>query len=430
MGNGMDREVFQEQFGITGDSPGIRQVIDKIAQVSKTDISVLLQGESGVGKDVVARAIHGLSHRKHKPIVIVNCGAIPEGIIESELFGHEKGSFTGAHETRQGYFEKANGGTIFLDEIADTPKHIQVKLLRVLESGEFFRVGSADVRKSDVRIVAASNKDLIDSVAVGSFREDLYYRLNTVTIRIPPLRERQEDILPIFRKFVQEFSMKYDSVFQGFSDDARALLVAYRWPGNIRELRNVAEQLVVLEKSKFITPEILSRYLSGRQKQGMTDNLPALLGAPTGSVPPNYGQSDSQGDWIWRTLIEMRHEIRELRQMVATLLMAQQGGGAGRPPLALPPSTPSWESELPVQHMKDVPLGVQGIPDAEVSAGDRDNGNVVPIVTDGAIPSLEEAERQLIERALEQFDGNRRKAAEALGISERTLYRKIEQLKQ
>jgi DNA-binding NtrC family response regulator len=421
----MDREVFQEKFGITGESPSIRHVIDKIVQVSATDISVLLQGESGVGKDVVARAIHGLSHRKHKPIVIVNCGAIPEGIIESELFGHEKGSFTGAHETRQGYFEKANGGTIFLDEIADTPKNIQVKLLRVLESGEYFRVGSAEARKTDVRVIAASNKDLINSVNDGSFREDLFYRLNTVTIRIPPLRERQEDILLIFRKFVQEFSVKYDSVFQGFSDEAKALLIAYRWPGNIRELRNVAEQLVVLEKSKFISAEILSRYLTGRQKQGLVDNLPTLMD-PAGT--PGFGvYPDERGDWIWQTLLEMRHEIRELRHMLATYMMRQPGATAQRVPLSLPSSTHQpWNANTPVHHVNDVPLGIQGLPEAEISTNDR-HGKTGKGAAEASVTSLEEAERQLIERALEQFDGNRRKAAEALGISERTLYRKIEQ---
>ncbi|MEP5834892.1 MAG: sigma 54-interacting transcriptional regulator, partial [Balneola sp.] len=257
----MDREVFQEQFGLLGTSQEMRHVIDKIMQVAKTDISVLLQGESGVGKDVTARAIHALSERKRNNLIIVNCGAIPEGIIESELFGHEKGAFTGANESREGYFEKANGGTIFLDEIGDTPKNVQVKLLRVLENGEYFRVGSSKVQTTDVRVVAATNHNLWKLVQDGTFREDLYYRLDTVQIHLPALRERQEDVVPIFRKFVQEFSAKYDSVFKGFSDDARELLISYRWPGNIRELKNVAEQLVVLEKSQFIDVERLQKYL-------------------------------------------------------------------------------------------------------------------------------------------------------------------------
>ena len=221
----MDREVFQQQYGLLGSSQEMRHVIDKIMQVSKTDISVLLQGESGVGKDVTARAIHGLSERKRNNLIIVNCGAIPEGIIESELFGHEKGAFTGANETREGYFEKANGGTIFLDEIGDTPKNVQVKLLRVLENGEYFRVGSSKVQTTDVRVIAATNLDLWKLVESGDFREDLYYRLDTVQIQLPPLRDRQEDIVPIFKKFVQEFSARYDSVFKGFSDDTVGLVI-------------------------------------------------------------------------------------------------------------------------------------------------------------------------------------------------------------
>ena len=292
----MDRQVFQEKFGLNGESEAIKQVVDKIMQVSKTDITVLLQGESGVGKDVTARAIHATSNRNRKDLVIVNCGAIPEGIIESELFGHEKGSFTGAHEARKGYFEKADGGTIFLDEIGDTPKNIQVKLLRVLESGEFFRVGSSKMYTADVRVVAATNKDLWEMVEEGGFREDLYYRLDTVKIKLPPLRQRQADIIPIFKKFVSEFSSKYDSVFQGFSDEARELLVSYRWPGNIRELRNVAEQLVVLEKSQFIDVERLQKYLKGRQHQGSTDNLP-IVSESTKSTEMNLRASNPKPIW-------------------------------------------------------------------------------------------------------------------------------------
>lgn len=416
----MDRDVFQDRFGLIGESPAIRQVMHKIVQVAATDISVLLQGESGVGKDVVAKAIHGLSTRKHKPLVVVNCGAIPEGIIESELFGHEKGSFTGAHETRKGYFEKADGGTIFLDEIADTPKNIQVKLLRVLESGEFFRVGSAEVRTTNVRVIAASNKDLIGSVNEGAFREDLYYRLNTVTIRIPPLRERAEDVLLIFRKFVQEFAAKYDSVFQGFSDEARHLLVSYRWPGNIRELRNVAEQLVVLEKSKFITPEILSPYLSGRQKQGNADHLPALFG---NIAQPGTAPSSQDNEWLLRVLVELLHEVKETRQMVG-MLMTQPSNAVPRNPLQLPP--PVWGNSGNSDQLREVPLGVQSIPEAEISSADKDEEGF-GFTANGSVPSLDEVERHIITRALKQFEGNRRRAAEALGISERTLYRKIDQ---
>src|SRR5690625_1836288 len=302
----MDREVFQEKFGLLGTSAGMKQVIDKIMQVAETDITVLMEGESGVGKDVTARAIHALSKRRQNDLVIVNCGAIPEGIIESELFGHEKGAFTGAHESRKGYFEKAHNGTIFLDEIGDTPKNVQVKLLRVLESGEFFRVGSSKMYTADVRIIAATNRDLWSMVEEGSFREDLYYRLDTVKIIIPPLRDRPEDIIPIFRKMVTEFSSKYDSVFQGFSDEAKELLVSYRWPGNIRELRNVAEQLVVLEKSRFIDKERLQKYLKGRQRQGSADNLPILSAQKS---ERNFEQEQPAGSAdmgiIYRALVEM-----------------------------------------------------------------------------------------------------------------------------
>lgn len=396
----MDRKKIQQQFGLIGESPGMVQLVDKVTQVAPTGITVLLQGESGVGKDVTARALHGLSKRKDKNLVIVNCGAIPEGIIESELFGHEKGSFTGAESSRQGYFEKANGGTIFLDEIGDTPKSVQVKLLRILENGEYFRVGSADVRKTDVRIIAATNRDLWKDVENGTFREDLFYRLNTVTIRIPALRERPEDILPIFRQFVLDYSTKYDSIFQGFSDDARHLLTAYRWPGNIRELRNVAEQLVVLEKSQFITAENLQKYLKGRQHVGATDHLPVLH-------PPDarHAAHDEALTLVYRTLVELRTDMADLKKMMGTLLYSQV-----KMPAALPPALPP------------VDLGVRHHPDLEVrqpEAADPFEGK--------DLPTLEEAEKLLISKALERFEGNRRKSADALGISERTLYRKIDQ---
>src|SRR5690625_3199228 len=297
----MDRQVFQEKFGLLGESDATRQVVSKIMQISDTDITVLLQGETGVGKDVTARDIHGTSSRSRKDLVIVNCGAIPEGIIESELFGHEKGAFTGAHEARKGYFEKADGGTIFLDEIGDTPKNIQVKLLRVLETGEFFIVGSSKMYTADVRIIAATNRDLWSMVEEGSFREDLYYRLDTVKIIIPPLRDRPEDIIPIFRKMVTEFSSKYDSVFQGISDEAKEQLVSYRWPGNIRELRNVAEQLVVLEKSRFIDKERLQKYLKGRQRQASADNLPILSRSEE-----HTSELQSRGHLVCRLLLEKK----------------------------------------------------------------------------------------------------------------------------
>lgn len=424
----MDREALQERFGIIGKSDAIRQVVDKIMQVSGTDITVLLQGESGVGKDVTARAIHSLSERKRNDIVIVNCGAIPEGIIESELFGHEKGSFTGAHEARKGYFEKADGGTIFLDEIGDTPKNIQVKLLRVLETGEFFRVGSSKMETADVRVIAATNKDLWDLVQEGSFREDLYYRLDTVKIKLPPLRDRKEDIIPIFKKFVDEFSSKYDSVFQGFSDEARELLVSYRWPGNVRELRNVAEQLVVLEKSQFIDKEVLQRYLKGRQHLGSTDNLPVLSRE---SAEQQQESRDSTADTgiIYRALVEMRTDLSEMKSMLAKFLYSTFSEQEVK---ALPAAVsrnidPNDISGQFKDTSEDTSLGIRSMePEPEEETAEEID-EVEEFFTDKEIPSIEEAERFLIEQALKRFEGNRRKASEALGVSERTLYRKLDQ---
>ncbi len=408
----MDRKQFQQKFGIVGESPAMTQVVGQVMQVAPTTITILLQGESGVGKDVVARAIHGLSRRKDRNLVIVNCGAIPEGIIESELFGHEKGSFTGAHETRHGYFEKADGGTIFLDEIGDTPKSVQVKLLRILENGEYFRVGSAEVRKTDTRIIAATNRDLWKDVQAGRFREDLYYRLNTVMIRIPALRERPEDILPMFRKFVLDASAKYDSVFQGFSDDARQLLVSYRWPGNIRELKNVAEQLVVLEKSQFITAETLRQYLKGRQHDGAMDHLPVLHGH---GYESEAGSNGRESDLLFRALVDIRAEIGDLKKMLGGFLYSQMSR-----------ATPLDPGRILPMPDRDIPLGVRERPDLEIRVPEPATPDPLHEQSD-AIPSLEEAERILIERSLRKYEGNRRKAAEALGISERTLYRKIDQ---
>lgn len=429
----MDREAFQERFGLIGESAALKQVIDKIMQVADTDITILLKGESGVGKDVTARAIHSISQRKHNDLVIVNCGAIPEGIIESELFGHEKGSFTGAHESREGYFEKADGGTIFLDEIGDTPKNVQVKLLRVLESGEYFRVGSSKLRTTDVRVIAATNKDLWNEVKEGNFREDLYYRLDTVKISLPPLRERQEDIIPIFRKFVTEFSAKYDSVFKGFSDDAKDLLVSYRWPGNVRELRNVAEQLVVLEKSQFIDTEKLQKYLKGRQHTGSADNLPVLSRDVENNHrgDSSFGKGDQQ--LIYKALVELRSDIGDLKKMLASFLYTTFSGKNLK---ALPQNiqdemqnTEMYDVNAGIDESSSEPIGVQSFSDADISEEEetQKKSEFNEFFNGDMIPSIEKTEQFLIEQALKKFDGNRRKASEALGISERTLYRKLDQ---
>jgi transcriptional regulator with PAS, ATPase and Fis domain len=426
----MDREAFQERFGLIGESVALKQVIDKVIQVADTDITILLQGESGVGKDITAKAIHEVSHRKHEDMVIVNCGAIPEGIIESELFGHEKGAFTGAHEAREGYFEKANAGTIFLDEIGDTPANVQVKLLRVLETGEYFRVGSSKLRKTDVRVVAATNKDLWKLVQEGSFREDLYYRLDTVKVKLPPLRERPDDIIPIFRKFVTEFSAKYDSVFKGFSDDAKELLISYRWPGNVRELRNVAEQLVVLEKSQFIDTEKLQKYLKGRQHTGSADNLP-ILADQQQDHSANGSIGDDDQELIYRALVELRNDIGELKKMLGTFLYSSFSQKNLK---ALPQNI---QDEVQHNDMSDLDInvggtsgkdiGVQPFSEADISEEDAEEEAFSQFFNAEDIPSIEKTEQFLIHQALQKYEGNRRKASEALGISERTLYRKLDQ---
>lgn len=429
-GDAVDRKTLSEKFGMVAESDVMSSVVEKASQIAPTDITVLLQGESGVGKDVLARTIHGLSKRGGENLVIVNCGAIPEGIIESELFGHEKGSFTGAHESREGYFEKANNGTIFLDEIGDTPKNVQVKLLRILENGEYFRVGSSKLRKTDARIVTATNRDLWKDVQNGSFREDLFYRLNTVTIRIPPLRERPADVIPIFRRFVIDFSRQYDSVFQGFSDEARKLLVSYRWPGNIRELRNVAEQLVVLEKSQFITPEILQKYLKGRQNLGSADNLPILYGNESQRTDARSNDVfDRERDALYRAILDMRNEIADLKRMMGGYIYSQMGNNPRQNP-QLPgysaPHADMYQRETYGSTSDDYderPSEKQIVFD--IDHEDEQSNN--DILNGSEIPSLEDAEKYLIEKALKVYDGNRRKASEALGVSERTLYRKIDQ---
>lgn len=429
----MDREAFQERFGLIGESAALKQVIDKVIQVADTDITILLQGESGVGKDVTAKAIHEISHRKDNNMVIVNCGAIPEGIIESELFGHEKGAFTGAHEAREGYFEKANGGTIFLDEIGDTPANVQVKLLRVLETGEYFRVGSSKVRKTDVRVVAATNKDLWQLVQDEDFREDLYYRLDTVKVKLPPLRERPDDIIPIFRKFVTEFSAKYDSVFKGFSDEAKELLISYRWPGNVRELRNVAEQLVVLEKSQFIDTETLQKYLKGRQHTGSADNLPVLADKESqGSANGAFGNDDQR--LIYRALVELQSDIGDLKKMLGTFLYSTFSQKNMK---ALPQNIQDefnrgdmGESGIDVNvgSATDEDIGgLDSFTEADISEAETEEDPLTDFFSADDIPSIEKAEKFLIEQALKKYDGNRRKASEALGVSERTLYRKLDQ---
>jgi DNA-binding NtrC family response regulator len=376
------REEIQEKYGIYGESQAIKEIIAVIEQVAPTDITVLITGESGVGKELVARAIHGESKRANGPFVIVNSGAIPEGILESELFGHEKGAFTGAIETRKGYFEMADGGTIFLDEIGDMPMTTQVKILRVIETGEFMRVGSSQLRKVDVRVITATNKNLEDEVKRGNFREDLYYRLRSVNIYIPPLRERREDIPILFEKFVAEFCQKNKVAFAGITNDAMQVLISYHWPGNVRELKNFVESILVLENGKIIDANMVRKYLKyDLSGFDFTRNLPI-----------RYGKTSEQADreLIYRALIDIKGDLIEIKNLLdnlATFISKQITS-----PLALP--------------------------EAKV---DLKTGTVIENF------SLIDMEKRMIQAALERFNWNKRLAARALKISERTLYRKIKE---
>ena len=373
----MDRDEFQQKTGIIGTSTEIREILDVILQVSPTDITVLITGESGVGKEIIAKAIHQASPRSAKQMISVNAGAIPEGIIESELFGHEKGAFTGAAETRKGYFELADGGTIFLDEIGELPLGTQVKFLRVLENGEYMRVGSAVPRRCDVRIIAATNKDLEREVRNGNFRSDLFFRLRSINIHVPALRERREDIPLLVNEFARQVSEKNKIHFHGISDDAMDALKLYRWPGNIRELKNVVESMIVIEKGKFIEVSDLRKYI--HEESDGNRNLP---------VYTHKSAEQAERELIYRALLEMKSDIMEIKHLI------------------------THRSE------QSIPVGSQYV-EANVDTENHDNGeHFVP---------LDEMEKRMIINALERFNDNRRLAARALNISERTLYRKIKE---
>ena len=428
----MDRESIQERFGIIGTSPALRTVIDQIRLVARTEANVLINGESGVGKELVAQAIHGISIRKHKPLIIVNCGAIPEGLIESELFGNEKGAYTGATERRAGYFESADGGTIFLDEIGEMPQPAQVRLLRVLESGQFSRVGSSNLIHSDVRVVAATNKDLAEEVKKGRFREDLYYRLSTIVIRVPALRERQGDILPIFLHFLHQYVQRYNAGRKLLDDGAKTLLQTYRWPGNIRELRNVAEQTVVMLPRAEVSAQDLKSFLRGVSAGSGTGDMVRVPAG--GATEADLGGARSSGpstEIIYRALVELRMDMRQIKEQLAALTGSGYVGDAGTGfPTAAPAGISSTERGaytpmLPSNPARALPPGStaarSGYEEASFEFDQADGG---PEAED-RMPTLEDAEKELISDALKRYDGNRRQAARALGISERTLYRKI-----
>lgn len=406
----MDIQDIKNRFGIIGNSPLLNRAIDIARQVAPTDISVLITGESGSGKEVFSHIIHQLSARKHGPFIAVNCGAIPEGTIDSELFGHEKGSFTGAHEARKGYFEVVNGGTIFLDEVAELPLGTQARLLRVLESGEYLRVGSSKVQKTDVRVIAATNVNVFDAVQNGKFREDLYYRLNTVPLKIPALRERKEDIHLIFRKFIADFTNKYRSPSVQLDPDAQQMLINYSWPGNVRQLKNVAEQIAVLEKDRNLTVQSLQQYIP--QESG---NLPMRL---------NHDKKEdiSERDILYKVLFDMKRDMVELKKLVAEII--QNGGN---------PAAVTANPQLIHQLYADVdlPQSQANPPLVTLHHPERDNNNFdYSHHTEEVEESLSliEKESDLIKKALKKHKGKRKLAAQELGISERTLYRKIKEL--
>ncbi len=386
----MELLEIKSRFGIIGNDPRLNAAIDTAVQIAGTDLSVLITGESGVGKEVIPKIIHAYSPRKHNNYIAINCGAIPEGTIESELFGHEKGSFTGANEARKGYFEVADGGTIFLDEVGELPLSTQVRLLRVLETGEFIRVGSSKTQKTNVRVIAASNVDFLHAISLGKFREDLYYRLNAVPIYIPPLRERKGDIHLLFMKFALDFADKYKMPAVRLTPEARFSLEEYRWPGNVRQLKNVAEQISVLESNRNISAETLHKYLPA-EAPGQLAVRKCDSGTAEGSFP--------EKDIIFNMLFQLRKEVDELKAML------ENGDSVGMKPVQMLPAKVEDFSSIPV------------VPVSEVAAAHE------PVRT------LQDVSDDLIRRTLEKHEGRRKAAAAELGISERTLYRKIKELK-
>ncbi len=405
----MDIQAIKLRFGIIGNSPLLNRAIDIARQVAPTDLTVLITGESGTGKEVFPQIIHQLSARKHGPYIAVNCGAIPEGTIDSELFGHEKGSFTGALEARKGYFEVVNGGTIFLDEVAELPLSTQVRLLRVLESGEFLKVGSSKVLKTDVRVVAATNVNVEGAIGQGKFREDLYYRLNSVPIIIPPLRERKDDIYLLFRKFSVDFGEKYRMPVIELTEEARLMLENYRWPGNIRQLKNITEQISIIERNRRISPDVLRRYLP----EGSMNELPVLYQGVKQENP------FTERDLLYKVLFDMKKDIHDLKKIVADILQEDKEPvrfkGHDDPFLDL------HESQPFSIHSPEKPISILKEP-----VSDFDEEIEDPEVIEESL-SLQKKEIDMIRKALEKYNGKRKNAAKELGISERTLYRKIKE---
>ena len=408
----MEIQSIKNRFGIIGNSPALNYALEVAAQVANTDLTVLIFGESGVGKEVFSQIIHALSARKHNPFIAVNCGAIPEGTIDSELFGHEKGSFTGAVDSRKGYFETVNGGTIFLDEIGEMPLGTQARLLRVLETGEYIRVGSSKVQKTDVRVIAASNKELLELTQQRKFREDLYYRLSTVPIRVPALRDRKEDILLLFRRFSVDFSEKYKATPLQLDDEAKNLLIQYSWPGNIRELKNIAEQMSVLASDKMITASELKRFLPEKN----FDRLP-VLAHTTGYS--NGHEFASERDILYKLFFDMKKDVTELKKMFVEILQ--------NPAIASQHASFINElKELKHQELMQPVLTHQPVNATQpVFIHQKDDIHQHEEVEESL--NIMDKEKELIIKALKKHKGKRKDAASDLGISERTLYRKLKE---
>jgi len=396
-----DIQTIKQRFGIIGSSPLLEREIEKALLIAPTDLTVLIIGESGVGKESFPQIIHQNSLRKHGSYIAVNCGAIPEGTIDSELFGHEKGSFTGALTDRKGYFEVADKGTIFLDEAGELPLPTQARLLRVLENGEFIKVGSSKVQKTDVRIVAATNVDLLRAVRNGRFREDLYYRLNTVPLNIPPLRDRKEDILLLFRKFASDFAEKYRMPAISLTDAAKDTLVKYRWPGNIRELKNITERMSIIEQDREISEKVLKTYLINPD----ADQLPALIHPAAGSERT----FNNEREILYQILFDMRNDINDLK----TELASRKDAPVETSPFSYTPPRPVVKEVVETHPEEEVPY-------ADEYAEEESE-------LENQTLSLEDVERSMIKKALERHGGKRRNAANDLKISERTLYRKIKE---
>ncbi|HLV13801.1 MAG TPA: sigma-54 dependent transcriptional regulator [Xanthomarina sp.] len=409
----------KQRFGIIGNDAKLNRAIEKAMQVAPTDISVLVTGESGVGKESIPKIIHQLSHRKHGKYIAVNCGAIPEGTIDSELFGHEKGAFTGATQSRSGYFEVADGGTIFLDEVGELPLTTQVRLLRVLENGEFIRVGSSQVQKTNVRIVAATNVNMFEAIKKEKFREDLYYRLSTVEIHLPPLRERKDDIHLLFRKFASDFAIKYKMPTIKLTDEAIAVLLKYRWSGNVRQLRNIAEQVSVLEQNRTINAATLQGYLPSEGS-----NLPAI-------VKTSKSESDfsNEREILYKVLFDMKNDLNDLKKLTMELMKSGHGKDVQKDHEGLIQKIYGDvdEDNATIEDLEVLSIGEKSANTYEPVIEPQDKYHFAEEIEEEETLSLHDKELELIKKSLERHDGKRKLAAAELGISERTLYRKIKQ---